>query len=78
MNEKYLILAAVIIFIVAFFLGWLFGKTVRNQKPDGSLVIGKNGDRDVFRWIFNDELEEFAKKKQLVIRVEHSQNSQSV
>lgn len=78
MSEKHLILAAIAIFIIAFFLGWFFGKMVRNKKPDGTLLIGQNGDRDVFRWIFNEELEDFAKKKQLIIRVEHSQNSQVV
>lgn len=78
MSEKYLIAAAILIFVVAFFLGWLFGKKVHKTKPDGILIIGRNEDRDVFRWVFNEELEDFKNRKQLCIKVEHSQNSQLV
>lgn len=78
MSEKYLIAAAILIFIVAFFLGWLFGKKVHKTKPDGVLIIGRNEDRDVFRWVFDEELEDFKNRKQLCIKVEHSQNSQLV
>ena len=78
MNETYLWIAAICIFIVAFFLGWIISKTVRKATPDGVLIIAKNEDRDVYRWVLNEELEDLAKKKQLIIRVEHSQNSQPV
>lgn len=78
MKTEYLIVAAVLIFILAFFLGWIFGKNSRKRSPDGILIIEKHDDRDAFRWVFNEELEEFKNKTELYIKVENSQNSQPV
>ncbi len=82
MSEKYLWIIAICIFVVAFFIGWIFGKIISGRKagkkPDGTLFIEQNEDRDVYRWVFNEELEDFRNRKQLTISVEHSQNSQLV
>ena len=78
MKTEYMIIAAVLIFLFAFFLGWIFGKKSEKRSPDGVLIIEKHEDRDAFRWVFNEELEEFKHKSELYIKVQHSQNSQLV
>ena len=78
MKTEYMIIAAVLIFLFAFFLGWAFGKKSKKRSPDGVLIIEKHEDRDAFRWVFNEELEEFKHKSELYIKVQHSQNSQLV
>ena len=78
MEMRYLIMVEIVIFLVAFFLGWHLCKILWNRKPDGVLRIGKNGDCDEFRWIFNYDMEDFKLKRKLYIKVENSQNSQVV
>ena len=73
-TRQKIIIGAIIIFVLAFFLGWLFRKLLSERKVNGTLVIEKQDDRDVFRWIFNDELEDFQNKKKLIIKVENSKN----
>lgn len=78
MKTEYLVAAAIIIFILAFFLGWIFGKKYHKYKPDGTLVIEELEDRDSYRWVFNEDLEDFQKKKELYIKVQNSKKSQPV
>lgn len=78
METEYLVIAATLIFILAFFLGWIFGKKSHKYKPDGTLIIEELEDRDSYRWVFNEDLEDFQKKKELYIKVQNSKNSQPV
>ena len=78
MKTEYLVIAAALIFILAFFLGWIFGKKSRKHGIDGTLIIEQLEDRDSYRWVFNEDLEDFQKKKELYIKVQNSKNSQPV
>ena len=78
MKTEYLIIVAGLIFILAFFLGWIFGKKSRKYITDGTLVIEQLEDRDSYRWVFNEDLEDFQKKKELYIKVQNSKKSQPV
>lgn len=78
MKTEYLIIAAILIFILVFFLGWIFGKKFRKHGTDGTLIIEQLEDRDSYRWVFNEDLEDFQKKKELYIKVQNSKNSQPV
>lgn len=68
MRTEYLIIAAILIFILAFFLGWIFGKKSHKYKPDGTLVIEELKDRDSYRWVFNEDLEDFQKRKNFTLK----------
>lgn len=78
MAIKYVILIAAAAFLIAFFLGWIFCKITMKRHFDGTLVIERVQDRDVYRWIFERELEDFKTSKILLIRIRNSQNSQPV
>lgn len=76
MKTEYFVIAAALIFILAFFLGWTFGKKSHKYIADGTLVIEQLEDRDSYRWVFNEDLEDFQKKKELYIKVQNSKKSQ--
>ena len=78
MEMEYFVIAAVLIFILAFFLGLIFGKKSRKYITDGTLIIEQLEDRDSYRWVFNEDLEDFKNKKELYIKVQNSKNSQPV
>lgn len=75
MEEKWMVLGVIILgFIIAFFLGVLIGKKTSGRKNfDGTLVIGKEEDREQFRFIFDVELEDLREKHELVMRIQKEQ-----
>lgn len=60
--------------IIAFILGLFIGKKSKKIKYDGQLFIGSEEERDQFRFIFETELEDLKKQKQLIMEIVHSQN----
>ena len=76
-----LILAIVV--ILSFTLGLATGVT-RRKKYDGTLLIGtvhdeeRGEDRDQYHFIFTTEMEDLAKQAVLIMKIEHSQNSQPI
>lgn len=86
MDAKWWILNGIILVIaviLSYTLGLSSGAT-RRKKYDGTLLIGtvrdpeKGEDMDQYRFIFTTEMEDLAKQNILVMKIEHSQNSQSI
>ena len=63
---------------VMFFLGMLYGEMLvgKKQKSDGTLLIEQKEDRDVFRWVFETDLEEIKMKEKLHFNVQKVTSSQ--
>ena len=76
MEVKWIVLTVFVI-IIAFLLGYLLGGR-QKRKYDGTLFIGTVEDRDQFQFIFSTELEDLQKQTELIMKIEHSQNPQSL
>ena len=59
----------VIILILIFFLGWILGKRSEKRKYDGCLFVESKDDRDIFRWVFEEDLQEIQERKDIFIQV---------
>lgn len=77
------IIAVLVIVAISFFIGYL-AHSLKKKKYDGTLLIEtvldeENGEsRDRFQFIFATELEDLTKQTELIMKIEHSQNSQSI
>ncbi len=70
MEEWMLVTVGILALVLAFFAGWIFGKSVSKRKNyDGTLLISEEDDREQFRFVFSTELEELREKHELVMEI---------
>lgn len=68
------ILRYVVIFVILFIVfvfGVAFGKQQQknNRNYDGCLFVERKDDRDLFRWVFEKDLDDIKEQKDILIEV---------
>lgn len=58
-----------LIMFIVFVIGVAFGKQQNPRKYDGCLFVERKDDRDLFRWVFEKDLDDIKEQKDILIEV---------